>query len=199
MQSFPVGGKQLLFNMFNNGNDIYVIPPIQRQIRRPSLLLPSSFRHFLYSFSQISTFNLTLVTQNFSNKSVVTNVSWNILCKDPEVYIFQISCTQAKDLQRIQKITLPYDISKSPCLHSIFNVCMISMLSLTISFVCESSFLNCSKDAGVLSRLRMALYAVFAIIRICSSTSPQEQVGFLLAGNEETSSQLTEMFKSPTK
>lgn len=74
MQSFPAGGKQLLFNIFNNGNDVYVIPPIQRQIRRPYFLLPSSFRHLLYSFSQISTFNLTLVTQNFSNKSVVTNV-----------------------------------------------------------------------------------------------------------------------------
>lgn len=194
MQSFPVGKN----NCFSTCSTMGMMS-IQRQIRRPYLLLPNSFRHLLYSFSQISTFNLTLVTQNFSNKSVVTNVSWNILCKDPEVYIFQISCTQAKDLQRIQKITLPYDISKSPCLHSIFNVCMISMLSLTISFVCESSFLNCSKEAGVLSRLRMALYAVFAIIRICSSTSPQEQVGFFLAGNEDTSSQLTEMFKSPTK
>lgn len=199
MQSFPVGKNNCFSTFSTMGMMSMSFPPIQTQIRKPYFLLPSSFRHFLYSFSQISTFNLTLVTQNFSNKSVVTNVSWNKLCKDPEEYIFQISCTQAKDLQRIQKITLPYDISKSPCLHSIFNVCMISMLSLTISFVWESSFLNCSKDAGVLSRLRMALYAVFAIIRICSSTSPQEQVGFLLAGNEETSSQLTEMFKSPTK
>lgn len=173
--------------------------PYRHTKRKPFLLLPSSLIHFLYSFSQISTFNLTLATQNFSNKSVVTKVFWNKLCNDPEVYIFQISCTQANVLHRIQKIILPYDISRSPCLHSIFKVCIISMLSLTISFVCESSFLNCSKDAGVLSRLRMALYAVFAIMRICSSTSPQEHVGFFLAGKEETSSQLTAMFISPTK